>query len=84
MNNRKRITKLVHDIKTKHKIGFNQTEQTELLKKFPDINLEKYNDALMGITCSRIDGEILIYHCDIITALLCGIENRNMNMFEFD
>lgn len=81
----KELKDLVYNYPTKHKQGFIASEQKEILSKFPDINMEKYNDAMMGNTCmlDENDGAI-IYHCDILKALICGIEQRSLNVFEWD
>lgn len=77
---------LVYNYKTKSEYGFVASEQKELLKQFPDINMEKYEDALCGITCMMNEetNELIIYHCDILTALHCGLENRDMYSHEWD
>ena len=74
----------VYNFKTKNKEGFVQSEIDTLLKEYPDINMDKFNSALMGITCMIINDETVIYHCDIDKALRCGIENRNLRSWEWD
>jgi len=74
----------VYSYKTKYRQGFIASEEAELLKQFPDIDMEKYNDAMMGNTCMVIDGQTIIYHCDIEKALLCGIEKRGLYPHEWD
>jgi len=78
------IETIVNTFPTRSKLGFTTKEQEKLLKLFPNINKEKYNDALMGITCTIIHEEPVIYHCDIITALKCGTQNRNIKHYEWD
>jgi hypothetical protein len=78
------IREKVYNFKTKNKEGFVQSEIDALLKDYPNINMDKFNSALTGNTCIRVDNEIVIYHCDIEKALRCGIENRNLNSLEFD
>ena len=79
------VSEVVNSFKTKYKEGFTQGEIKELLDEYyPEINMDKFNDALMGITCMMIDNKMIIYHCDIITAVNCAIENRNMKSYEFD
>ena len=78
------LEKLVYDYPTKNKEGFTDSEQLELLKKFPDIDMEKYNKALGVVTCLVIDEETVIYHCDVLTALRCVTENRDMKSWEWD
>lgn len=75
---------VVYGFKTKNPQGFIQSEIYELLIRYPDINLDKFNDALCGITCMKIDGNIVIYHHDIEKALRCGLENRDLLESEFD
>jgi len=75
---------LVYNFKTKHKGGFTEADQQKLLKKFPKINMEKYKNAMMGHTCVMVDGELVIYHCDVLGALRCGLENRNLTEAEWD
>ena len=80
-----RIEKLVYDYPTKHKHGFIQTEIDELLSWFNGLNMEKWDNAMMGNTCmmDKEDG-FIIYHCDILTALRCAIEDRDMYLHEWD
>jgi hypothetical protein len=81
----KNLRDLVYNYPTKYPEGFITEEQRELLKQFPNINMDKYNDALTGITCMRDNsGDFIIYHCDILTALKCGIEDRDINLSEWD
>ena len=78
------IREKVYNFKTKNKEGFVQSEIDMLLKDYPDINMNKFNSALRGITCMMVDNETVIYHCDIEKALRCGIENRNLRTWEWD
>lgn len=80
----KTIREKIHNYKTKYKEGFTQTEIKELLKDYPDINMDKFNSALFGDTCMLKGKEIIRYHCDIEKALLCGIENRDPYSWEWD
>ena len=80
----KEIQDKVYTYKTKHKEGFLQTEIDTLLIDYPDINMDKFNDALMGNTCMVKDGKIVQYHCDIYKAIICGIENRGLTVNEWD
>lgn len=76
--------KNISNYKTKNKEGFVQSEIADLLKSYPGIDMDKFNDALRGITCMRIDNETVIYHCDIEKALRCGFEKRNLTDEEWD
>jgi len=78
------LDKKVYEFKTKNKEGFTNNEINILVKHFPNINMDKFNDALSGITCILIDGESVIYHDDIYKALRCGLENRGLYTWEWD
>ena len=69
---------------TKYKEGFTDSEIEELLKQYPNINREKFNNALMGITCMMIDKELIIYKSDVELALKCGLDNRDVRWYEWD
>ena len=62
------ITEKVNNYPTKHEIGFTQSEIDELLKEYP-IDMNRFNEAMMGHTCVVIDNEIIIYHCDVEMAI---------------
>jgi len=74
----------VYNFKTKYQQGFIKSELEELLKEYVGINMDKFNDALMGNTCMLIDNNVIMYHCDIEKALTCGMENRDLNSLEWD
>ena len=79
------LKELVYSYKTDSKYGFTNSEMRELIDMFPNINMEKFNNAMMGNTCmSNERGEIINYHCDVLTALSCGIEDRDQHWYEFD
>lgn len=81
-----KLQNLVYNYPTKHPQGFTSDEQMELAAQFPNINMDKYWDAQTGITCIRDDktGKLIIYHYDVLTSLKCGIQNRNINVDEWD
>lgn len=78
------IEKRVRNFKTKYKAGFTQAEIDLLLNDFPEINMEKFNASLNNITVMGIKDETVFYRNDIIKALHCGIENRNLKPEEWD
>ena len=84
INTMENIKEKVYNFKTKNKQGFIQSEIDTLLKDYPGINMDKFNNAVMGVTCMVINGEITTYHCDIEKALRCGIENRKLRSWEWD
>ena len=80
----KEIEDKIYNFKTKHKEGFLQTEIDTLLIDYPNINMDRFNDALIGNTCLVKNGKIVQYHCDIYKALMCGIQNRGLRASEWD
>lgn len=72
------------NFKTKYEEGFTESEIDLLLKDFPNINKEKFYNALNGTTGIVKNDEYLSYHCDIEKALVCGVENRNLYSYEWD
>jgi len=79
-----KLRDLVYNYKTKYKEGFIDCEIEELLSKFPNINMDKYYDAMMCNTCMLVDNDVIRYHCDILVGLRCGLENREITTFEWD
>ena len=78
------IREEVNSYKTKHKQGFTRDEYMKLLENYPGINMERFWDALNGITCTSIDDETVVFHCDIELAIRCGIEDRTPTISEWD
>lgn len=81
---RKEVTGIVNNYPTKNKEGFTNIEIRNIINLFPTMNLTKFNDAFNGNTCMVIDNQIINYHCDIINAIICGLENRDLNISEWD
>ena len=69
---------------TKHTEGYTSTEIEELLKQYPQIDMEKFNLALMGVTGIIRDGDFITYHDDVEKALRSGLEGRNLRTFDWD
>ena len=65
-----------------------QKEIEELLKDYPDISRKHFDDAMTGNTCqAKLEDDkwvIVNYHCDVLKALIAGIEARNLSMWEWD
>lgn len=81
----KAIRDKVYSFKTSSDLGFTSNELDVLLQEFPDLDKEKYGNALQGITCTANEnGEMVIYHCDVYKALCCGTAKRNLKGFEWD
>jgi len=77
----------IYNYKTEYEKGLNSDEMRDVYLFFESkykMNIEKYYDALMGNTCIIVNGRILTFHCDVVKALVCAIENRDMYGYEFD
>lgn len=82
---RAEVTKIVHDFPITEDLGFTSVEQALLLlMHFDGINTERYYNAMFGNTIGVINGIGRTYHCDIITAIMCGIEDRDILPHEWD
>lgn len=69
---------------TKNKEGYTPAEIEELLGKNPEADRNIFYDNLNGVTGMFKNGEMIIYHCDVETALKCAIDKRRMRGYEFD
>lgn len=78
------ITETVYAYKTTFKEGFSPVEIEIILLKFPGINKQKFWNALRGVTGVMIKNIRIVYNDDLVTALRCGVENRDINQQEFD
>ena len=84
MNIKNELHDLVYDWPTRHKEGFMPDELKEIRDKFPQMDMDKWDDAMMGNTCMMFEGQFCIYHCDVLVALRCGLEKRDQTLMEWD
>lgn len=80
----KEIYDLIYSYPCKSVYGFNPHEVKDVLTRFPNINMDKYNNTMMGNTCMMDDGLIITYRCDLLLGINCGLENREPKAYEFD
>ena len=82
------LEEFVYEYKTYHEHGFIQEEIEEIIKLFPKFNMKKFDDAMMGNTCmmTAYNGQkrFVNYHCDVLSGLRCGIEDRDLYFNEWD
>ena len=81
---KKSVFDIVYNYPTKYREGFTKSEIEEVLKNFPNLNREFYNNALFGTTCMMIDNEMITYHCDIENAIICGLKGTNIGGIKWD
>ena len=78
------VEEIVYNYPTKYRQGLTANELQELLVKY-NINLDDFvNKMGIGHTCMVLEGNTIRYYCDILTALRCVIENRDMTLDEWD
>lgn len=80
----KGLEKKVYDYPTKNEEGFINSEIEELLKDYPEVDMDLFDGALMGNTCMMRDGDTIMYHCDIYKALCCGLRGSGLKPYEWD
>lgn len=82
---RTNIHNFINDYKTEHPWGFNTSELKDVISNFPDVDMEIFNEEMMGNTgVINTDGDFVTYHCDVIRALFCGMRHRKSNSVEWD
>lgn len=74
----------VYEFNTKYEEGFIDDEIKSLISEYPHMNEDKFWSAMTGNTCIMRNGKFVNYHCDILTALRCGVQHRDMHTFEWD
>lgn len=79
------IEEVVYGYESKNEKGLTGKEIYGMLEThYPKINMDKFNAAMTGITCTMENGEFVFYHCDVCLAIHCGLENRSIKPLEFD
>ena len=78
-----KLQKKIFNYKTKYVEGFIQSEIEHLLEEL-NINERRFKKALGVNTCMMRDGDIIVYHNDILKGVVCAIENREQNSLEWD
>ena len=80
----KQIQKLIYNYPTMYAEGFTNKEVKDLASKIPNINMKKVNNSLYCNTCIKIGNELINYHHDVLLAITCGVQNRDVNIEEWD
>lgn len=84
----KEIETLVYNYPVRNKYGFLAFEQQDLInkvqEKYGEMNMDKYWDVQHGITCMGSDEGLVIYHCDVLQSIICGLEGRVQTEEEWD
>lgn len=83
MSNREIHDKVV-GFKSRFTKGLTRGEIEVLLKKFPSVSQRRFFNKMGVVTVQLIKGEVVYYRSDIISAITCCIEKRDINASEFD
>ena len=85
MTYERKIEKIVRAFPTQNEEGFLDNEIDELLLKFPEINKGEIQ-KILGYHSCMIDknGNFITYHQDIIKAIECCLNDRDIEFYEWD
>ena len=81
------INDLVNNWPTQFEEGLTHLEITNIIntiKMHNEFSHEKFDSAMMGNTCMVKEGKTITYHCDVVKGIQCALENRNLNVLEWD
>lgn len=78
------LKQIVYNYQTKYKEGFIYEEIISFTNSFNNINMDKFWKAMECNTCLIKDGNVVSYHTDVFHALLCGLEDRELKLEEWD
>lgn len=71
---KQKLHDLVYSYKTKNFYGFSFAEIEEIKESFPNLNEEKFTQAMRGHTGMIKDGVFITYKNDVYYSLLAAIE----------
>lgn len=77
------VSNIVNNYPTKFIQGFTNVEINSILEEY-EINKDKFYDILGVNTCLMMEGQFVTYHCDIETALVCILQDREKLEEEWD
>lgn len=84
----KSLEEFIYEYPTKHEAGFIFAEQKDVIQKlqekFGPLNEDKYWDVQTCVTCVMSEDGFVIYHSDVFNSAVCAIENRGLNLEEWD
>ena len=80
----KEIERILDNYPAKYTHGFTNAEIKDITSKIPNINMDKVYDALNGNTCMVVDETVVNYYSDVTLDITCGVQNRNINIEEWD
>ena len=74
------ISDLLAGYKKKYKEGFTSKEMNDIINFIQEkyeVDMDKFNDRMLGNTAMVIDNEIITYPIDLYHALLAGITGKS-------
>jgi hypothetical protein len=82
----KNLEELINSYPTNSEYGFTEDEIKEFiaLNVKQEFSLKHYYGAMQGNTCILVNDKIVNYHCDVLSAIRCGIDKRGLTNGEWD
>lgn len=68
----------VYSFKKKYFTGFTKAELEALIEEFPNVNKDKFNEAMIGNACPIIDDEVIYYTYDVAAAIEKSLESASL------
>jgi hypothetical protein len=78
-----KLSDIIENYPCRYKQGFTHKEIVGLLDEY-SIESDLFYEKLGVNSSLSLDGQRIIYHCDVKTSLMCILENRGKNNLEWD
>jgi hypothetical protein len=76
----KEIKELIDNYPAEYENGLTDIEVKDIASKIPNIDMNKVYNSMSNNTCSVIGTTLINYYSDVLLALTCGIENKDVNL----
>lgn len=76
----KEIKELIDNYPAEYENGLTDDEVKDIASKIPNIDMNKVYKSMSNNTCSVINTTLINYYSDVLLALTCGVENKDVNL----
>ncbi len=76
----KEIKELIDNYPAEYENGLTDDEVRDIASKIPNIDMNKVYKSMSNNTCSIINTTLINYYSDVLLALTCGLENKDVNL----
>lgn len=79
------IEEIMKSVPRKYEQGIQDTEMRQMIKALNEktyVNMDRFNDAMIGHTCPVIDGQTLWYDMDVYKGLKYAIKESNTHFWD--